>query len=102
MFKYIDQFIEKLTRPTVVVLDNATIHRSTAFKGRQTEWKAEGLTIYFLPTYSSELNLIEIVWRFIKYRWISLSAFLNSASFEAALANILESIDSDQYRISFV
>ncbi|WP_445305668.1 transposase [Microcoleus sp. herbarium2] len=30
------------------------------------------MTLFELPSYSSELNLIEILWRFIKYEWIEI------------------------------
>ncbi|MHC5726678.1 MAG: transposase [Nostoc sp.] len=29
-----------------------------------------GITIFELPCYSPELNLIEILWWFLKYKWI--------------------------------
>jgi hypothetical protein len=31
--------------------------------------------IYLLPAYSPELNLIEILWRMIKYHWLPLKAY---------------------------
>ena len=33
------------------------------------------LEIFELPSYSPELNLIEILWRFIKYEWIDVKAY---------------------------
>jgi transposase len=41
------------------------------------EWKERGITIFDfeLPAYSPELNLIEILWRFIKYQWIEIDAY---------------------------
>ncbi|MDR1180459.1 MAG: transposase, partial [Bacteroidales bacterium] len=32
---------------------------------------------FFLPPYSPELNKIEILWRFIKYKWLPFEPFLN-------------------------
>jgi len=40
-------------------------------RGQEEEWKKKGLSIFWLPTYSSELNIIEILWRLIKYSWPS-------------------------------
>jgi len=37
----------------------------------------KGLIIRSLPTYCLELNLIEILWRFIKYDWRTESAYLS-------------------------
>jgi len=51
------------------------MHTSKKFKAKLKSWKKRGLTVKYLPTYSPELNLIEIVWRFIKYLWLPLSAY---------------------------
>lgn len=55
---------------TVVVLDNAKIHHSNAFKSKIQEWKEQDLEIFYLPTYSPHLNFIETLWRKMKYEWI--------------------------------
>lgn len=39
------------------------------------EWQQRNIEIFELPSYSSELNLIEILWRFIKYDWMEISAY---------------------------
>ena len=39
------------------------------------EGKERKLTIYPIPPYSPELNIIEIVWRKIKYEWLPFSAY---------------------------
>ena len=97
-----NEFAPTLTRPTLVILDNAKIHRSAAFKEAAVGWEAYGLTLYYLPAYSPELNLIEIVWRFIKYHWLPLAAFADTAALSDALEHILSNIGTDDYRISFV
>jgi hypothetical protein len=71
----IDRFSEKIKMKTVLVVDNASIHTSNVFLEKQVEWEAKGLTIFFLPTYSPELNIIEILWRFIKYQWLEVDAY---------------------------
>ena len=47
----IDRCSDRLEMETVLVIDNASIHTSNAFLEKQAEWKAKGLTIFFLPTY---------------------------------------------------
>lgn len=37
--------------------------------------ETRGLFIYYLPPYSPELNLIEILWSFIKYAWLPFNAY---------------------------
>ena len=61
-----DQFCETMQGPTVVVMDNASIHTSEAFQEEIPKWEKKGLSIFYLPEYSPELHLIEILWRFMK------------------------------------
>ncbi len=72
-----DQFCDTINKKTIVVVDNASMHTSSKFKGKLREWEENGLIVKYLPTYSPELNLIEIVWRFIKYHWLPLSAYVS-------------------------
>ena len=65
--------------PTVVVMDNASIHTSEAFQEEILKWEKQGLSIFYLPEYSPELNLIEILWRFMKYEWIEFWAYTSFA-----------------------
>jgi hypothetical protein len=66
----IDTFFAKVEKRTVIVADRASIHRSNAIFEKLPEWEERNITIFELPSYSPELNLIEILWRFIKYEWI--------------------------------
>lgn len=96
----VDRFSETITQKTVVIIDNAPIHTSHAFQKKIPEWKKKGLQFKFLPAYSPELNLIEILWRFIKYRWIPFSAYLNFNTLVAAVEDILVHVGS-KYKIDF-
>ena len=49
-----DAFCQTLTQKTVVVMDNASIHRSEAFEDRIPSWKKQGLIITYLPPYAPE------------------------------------------------
>jgi len=95
-----DQFCDTINKNTVVIVDNASMHTSGKFKGKLGEWAENGLTVKYLPTYSPELNLIEIVWRFIKYSWLPLSAYLSFKNLKNELQKVLDSIGS-KYRITF-
>ena len=59
-----------VSRPTVVVLDNAPIHHAKAMRQRRDVWQARGLFVFYLPTYSPHLNIAEILWRKLKYEWL--------------------------------
>lgn len=95
-----DYVSERITQETWVVVDNASMHTSDAFEECLEGWEAKGLFVYRLPAYSPELNLIEILWHFIKYFWLPCSAY---ASFEAlvqAVEDILRKI-GDEFYIHF-
>ena len=83
-----------------VVIDNASMHTSAAFRERMEDWSLRGVIPRYLPTYSPELNLIEILWRKIKYEWLPLQAFRDSIHFKYWLNKILEAIGTE-YQVSF-
>ena len=53
--------------PRVVVLDNASMHTSKAFKAQRPALAKLGIYLYYLPPYSPELNEIETVFKQIKH-----------------------------------
>ena len=95
-----DQFCTTINKKTIAIVDNASMHTSGEFKDKLGEWEENGLTVKYLPTYSPELNLIEIVWRFIKYNWLPLSAYLSFKNLKKELQKVLDGIGSE-YRITF-
>lgn len=95
-----DLFIKTLVRPALVILDNASIHTSTEFKEQLERWQQEGLSVKFLPPYSPELNLIEILWRKVKYEWLPLEAYQNFKTMTESLFEVLKDFGS-KYRITF-
>jgi len=95
-----DAFCQTITQKTVIVMDNASIHRSEEFEDRIPYWKKQGLIIKYLPPYSPELNLIEILWRRIKYTWLPFSAYACLNALIEALEDILSQVGS-KYQITF-
>ena len=95
-----DIFCQTLTKKTVVVIDNASIHTSEEFEDRLPYWKKKGLVIKYLPPYAPELNLIEILWRRIKYTWLPFSAYECLNALSEALETILSRVGSE-YQITF-
>ena len=63
---FMNRFVEQTIKKTVVILDNSPIHKLKKFMAKIKQWKEKDVLIYFLLPYSSELNLIEILWRRIK------------------------------------
>lgn len=51
---------------TVIVQDNASIHTSRAVQAEVAQWRQQGLVLFQLPKYCSEMNRIEGEWHQIK------------------------------------
>jgi transposase len=96
----VDNFCSRIKRKTVLVMDQASIHLTNLLKDKQEEWKEKGLTIFFLPTYSPQLNLIEILWKKIKYEWLDPSAYDSWKNLVQAIENILKQFGKN-YTINF-
>ena len=95
-----DKFTRSITKPTVVVLDNASFHKSKKFKANLTKWYKLGLTIFYLPPYSPQLNIIETLWRFMKYAWIEYKAYLSFNNLKQYIQKIFDNYGS-KYLIDF-
>ena len=95
-----DLFHQHQQRPAVVVVDNAPIHTSDDFEEELERWQQEDLYVKFLPPYCPELNLIEHLWRKIKYEWLPLDAYQNFTTLTASLFEVLKGIGS-KYCITF-
>ena len=87
--EFMDDFANQISKKTIVILDNAPIHKSKKFIANVARWREMDLYIYFLPPYSPELNKIEILWRFIKYQWIPLDAYRNFQNLKERLNETL-------------
>ena len=87
-------------RETILVVDNAPVHRSKQVKAKAREWRKKGLRLFFLPPYSPHLNRIEVLWRQMKYRWLEPSAYADFSSLVQAVTAILNQVGS-KYLLSF-
>ena len=96
----VEHFFKKSCKETWLVFDNASIHTSGLFQEKIVEWRNKGLHVLFLPKYSPELNLIEMVWRFMKYYWIKFDAYRSIKALKVSIFNILNNYGS-KYHISF-
>jgi transposase len=96
----LSDFCQNITKKTIVVMDNSSIHRSEEFEEYMPLWRQKGLTIKYLIPYAPELNLIEILWRHIKYFWLPFSAYQCMEALREALEQILKDFGS-KYQITF-
>lgn len=97
----IDAFFPRVIKRTVVVVDRASIHTSDAIYDKLAQWQARGIEMFQLPSYSPQLNLIEILWRFIKYEWIEISAYRSWQSLVQYVEKVLKEF-GENYVINFV
>jgi len=91
---------EKSSKPRVLILDNARIHRSCLMQSKVAEWEAKNLYIFFLPAYSPHLNLIETLWRKMKYEWLKPEDYASFEKLTEAVKKILSEIGKE-YKIKF-
>ena len=97
---FMDRFNGQIVKKTVVILDNSPIHKSKKFMAKIKEWEENDLLIYFLPPYSPELNLIEILWRRIKYQWLPFGAYLGFNNLKENVSEVLNNFGG-KYDIIF-
>ena len=76
------------------------VNKSREFIRHIPKWVKRGLIIKYLPPYSPELNLIEILWRFMKYYWLPFSAYMSFQCLLQSVEDILTRFGTD-YTIAF-
>lgn len=57
---------QKTERIRVIVQDNGPIHRCKQAQELWSKWQSQGLYIFFLPKYCSQINPIELEWQHLK------------------------------------
>jgi len=97
----IKAFFPTVAKRTVIVVDQASMHTSDRMYDHLKEWKERQIEIFRLPTYSPQLNLIEILWRFMKYEWIDRRAYESWQSLVDFVEKMLKEFGQN-YVINFV
>ena len=97
---YYDEEFSQHGKLCFVAIDNASMHTSAEFRARMEDWLLRGVIPRYLPTYSPELNLIEILWRKIKYEWLPLQAFKDTIHLKYWLNKILAAV-GNEYQVAF-
>jgi len=96
----IEALFPQVEKETWIVMDNAPTHTSNKFMEKIKDWAKRKIKIMFLPPYSSQLNPIEILWRFIKYYWLKPAAYESFENLQNALNEVLATYGK-KYRITF-
>jgi len=71
IFQEFENLSFNLRKSTGVVLDNARIHCAQIIQERIKIWQQRGLYLFYLPRYSPHLNIVETLWRKLKYEWLT-------------------------------
>ena len=100
MIGFLDNFSMTVRRKTVVVLDNAPIHRAKRLLALRDIWERRGLHLFFLPPYSPQLNIAEILWRMLKGKWLQPRDYLTADTLFYAANRALASM-GDGLMINF-
>ncbi len=96
----IDDFCHRCALPTIIVMDQASIHVSHKIQDKLEDWKRHQVEIFWLPPYSPHLNLIEILWRFAKYEWIEFDAYESKEKLAQYVEKVLKGF-GNEYVIDF-
>lgn len=96
----VESLLPTLETPTVLVLDNAGVHRAKVVRAKRQEWRRRGLRLLFLPPYSPHLNAIEIVWRQVKYRWLPIDAYGDFPTLCNSVTDVLDQVGGEGSRDS--
>ncbi|KAA6319428.1 hypothetical protein EZS27_030674 [termite gut metagenome] len=90
--EYPEEFSLKINKETVVILDNASIHKANIIRKRIPYWQHRGLFLYFPPPCSPHLNIAETIWRKLKKEWIVPEDYIEKETLfyatDRALANL--------------
>lgn len=97
--RYVEHY-QQTKLPCIVIIDNAPVHTSAAFLKKMEDWYSYGIGVHFLPTYSPELNLIEILWRKIKYEWLPFVAYSCYQNLKSEVQKVLDQLGK-KYTITF-
>ena len=96
-----DEFAKEIKKKTIVLIDNASIHKSKIVMHKIPEWREQNLYLQFIPAYSPELNFIERLWLEFKYRWLNKpSYFVSKEDLIMAIEVVILNI-GNKYRINF-
>lgn len=100
--QFVDEWIGQHPpqRKTVLVLDNASFHRSADVLTKREAWAKQQVYLQYLPAYGSELTLIEVLWHRLKHEWLTLAHYRTACGLRTAVESILSQVGT-KYTITF-
>jgi transposase len=92
IFEQLKAFSQTLTKPTVLVLDNARIHKTDKILHHLQQFQQQNLYIFYLPPYSPHLNIAETLWRVMKGKWLEVKDYLSADTLFKAVRQCLADV----------
>ena len=84
------QHLQQTGQLSVIVLDNASVHRCKLTQQQQYHWQQQGLLLFFLPPYSPQMNRIEDEWLQLKRTELAGQVFEDEVDLAAAIMQGIE------------
>lgn len=84
------QTLDETGQITVVVQDNGSLHKSKITQAQWDRWAEQGLMMFFLPPYCSEMNPIEEEWHQLKAHAMAGRMFDNAYDLAMAIEASVE------------
>ena len=92
IFEQLEAFSQTLSKPAVLVLDNARIHKTDKILKHLEQWQQSNLYIFYLPPYSPHLNIAETLWRVMKGKWLEVKDYLSADTLFKAVRQCLAEV----------
>lgn len=100
IFEQLEKLSFQIQKQTVIILDNASIHKAKIIKQQLNFWEKRGLYLFYLPPYSPHLNIAETLWRKIKKEQIDPIDYLNKETLSYAVNRCLAQLGKS-WKINF-
>lgn len=92
IFTQLEELSFSIQKPTVIVLDNASIHKAHLIQQQLPFWEDRGLYVFYLPPYSPHLNIAETLWRKLKKEQLDPGDYFNKDTLFYAVNRCLAQI----------
>lgn len=96
---FVADLAKKVSKPLVIVFDNASIHRAHAIQDALALLQKQGVRFELLSPYSPELNRMEVMWRLMKHRWLAVKR-RTEEELERAVEHVFEHFGR-QFKMQF-
>jgi transposase len=100
VIEYLEELSLNIKKKTVLIMDNASVHKSRSMMERIPFQNRRGLFITFLPPYSPHLNIAETLWRKLKKEWLDPEDYMEKDKLLYAANKWIAALGSD-IRINF-